>query len=185
MNGFGANQVADAIVSRERTLTDPSGPVAFVLHWHARMSAGYTGQAWRLLTPELRRATAHDFLASLGLEVGPGLDALSGLDLVHKLAGEMLAGMLAWWRSTPVGRDWPQVGWATSPRPLDVEHEVVLLTDATWSRPSGWVGDEPSHVPEGVDLGHVHPFIVRRTADGWLLASVTHELPERIESWRK
>lgn len=157
-----------------RAQAGAGGPIATLAMWLGATRVERDGAlAMSLMTPDRRRGWAEDFVeaAQRGVISEPGFQVLVGHDDVAALAAgdtrhlfyeSFCSGYLAVMDVLLTG--WPpELGFGSQPRPVDANHEVVLVGDAG-------KGESRPTMNERAALG---AFLMRHspeTATGWLVA---------------
>lgn len=158
----------------------PDGPVAFTYWWlHSVIVQRDYLAAWQRCTFEFRLARAQAWIYNNATwpdiaerqrdELAAELVAAETLDLMWAaFARTELDQMHEAWSSYAAG------GWgaATRPRPIDLDHEVVLLLDTA--------GEEVVFEQETL-LTDAKVFTVRSTLGGWQMAAFGDRLP--VPGW--
>ncbi|MEW2506039.1 hypothetical protein AB0878_36870 [Amycolatopsis sp. NPDC047767] len=139
--------------------------------------------AMQVATPELRLATVQLFLHSLG-DIGLSnaeRDAvaadLASINTSNPIWDDYAAALLG---SFDERRQGGRLGVGTLQRPVDIDHERIVLIDYDNSPHEIRVvnGQEIKVRPAEHEL-RGWPLLARRTPTGWLLASYGEELPEQ------
>lgn len=162
----------------------PDGPHATANAFVRAVYDSDLGAAWPLLDEPLRRSLATDWAqanaAHNAVRASGGaervVDGLAAADTFEKhplwrpFAAAVVRHLCADWADVDLTNGW---GWASGPRPLTLDTELVLLVE----HPAG-------RVVGGVVAVRAIGFVLRHGDDGWTITSFDASLTTTCQTYR-